>query len=189
MEEQHLRVFVACGTGPRFGRLLHAVERLAHEPHVELFVQRGEAATDYAHLPGAPSVSREEFARRLAWADVVICHAGAGTLHEAVCAGHRPLVLARLARHGEIVNDHQQELVRALEARGAARALHASNTGAAELPALSSTRIGAARAPTRVAADLSRAVAAQLVEPTHRGAGGTRRWRRLLRAAALFGRV
>jgi UDP-N-acetylglucosamine transferase subunit ALG13 len=185
MEEQRLRVFVACGTGPRFARLLQAVEPLAQRPDVELFVQRGEAATDYAHLPGAASVSREEFARRLAWADVVICHAGAGTLHEAVCAGHRPLVLARLARHAEIVNDHQRELVRALEARGAARALPESGQGIVELPTLTSTRIGPARAPTSLAADLSRAVAAQLVDRTQVGAG---RWRRLLRAAALFAR-
>lgn len=120
MAGERFRVFVACGTGPRFTRLLDAVQPLLSLADVELFVQRGEAAADDLRLPGAPAISRAAFAERLAWADVVICHAGAGTLQQTASAGHLPWVMPRRVSHSEHVNDHQLELVRALSARGLA---------------------------------------------------------------------
>lgn len=116
MEGKHLRIFVACGTGTPFVRLLGAVRALSAE-NCTLFVQRGPNAEAYADLPGAALVSREQYAERLTWADVVICHAGAGTLLEAFCAGHHPIAAARLRRFGEMVNDHQLELVEELSLR------------------------------------------------------------------------
>jgi UDP-N-acetylglucosamine transferase subunit ALG13 len=40
----------------------------------------------------------------------VVCHAGDGSILAAVRAGHVPVVLPRLARYGEAVDDHQLEL-------------------------------------------------------------------------------
>jgi hypothetical protein len=51
-------------------------------------------------------------------ADVVICHAGAGSILCAFRAGHTPVVVPRLARYSETVDDHQLELTRALAAEG-----------------------------------------------------------------------
>lgn len=107
---EHLPVFVATGTGPAFPRLLEAVRALVTETSVELFVQRGSAGSAFADLPGEDFISREEFAKRLHWADVVICHAGAGTVYEAYLAGHVPILVPRLSQFGEIVNEHQLEL-------------------------------------------------------------------------------
>lgn len=103
-----------------FPRLLHAVASLAGEPRFELFVQRGSSGPQFAHLPGEDFISREVFEEHLAWADLVICHGGAGALYEAHLAGHIPIVLPRLARFGESVNDHQLELVSKLSATGKA---------------------------------------------------------------------
>jgi UDP-N-acetylglucosamine transferase subunit ALG13 len=114
--------------------LLSAADELAKTSDVELFVQRGAEAADFAHLPGAALMSREDFAGRVAWADVVICHGGAGTLHETLCAGHIPLVMARLARFAEHVNDHQIELVQALEERGRLLSFSTSQELRARLP-------------------------------------------------------
>lgn len=111
---QHLRLFVATGTGLPFPRLLKAIEPLAREAEVELFGQRGAAGPSFAHLPGEDFISREDFEARLGWADVVVCHGGAGTLYEAHLAGHLPIVVPRLSRFGEHVNDHQLELAHAL---------------------------------------------------------------------------
>jgi len=111
---EQLRVFVATGTSKAFPRLLEAVRSLANEPQVELFVQRGMAGPSFSELPGEDFIAREEFAERLVWADVVVCHGGAGALYEAHVAGHRPIVVPRLARFGEHVNDHQIELATTL---------------------------------------------------------------------------
>lgn len=105
-----LRVFVATGTGLPFYRLLEALRPLAKEPNVELFVQRGAAGPSFVDLPGEELISREAFAERLAWADIVISHAGAGTIYEAYSMGHIPVLVPRLSRFGEHVNDHQLEL-------------------------------------------------------------------------------
>jgi UDP-N-acetylglucosamine transferase subunit ALG13 len=112
---QPLRVFVATGTGPSFERLLAAIRPIVGDPAYELFVQRGAGGPLFPELPGADFISRPEFAQRLLWADVVIAHGGAGTVYEAYLAGHTPIIVPRLARHSEVVNDHQLELAVALE--------------------------------------------------------------------------
>ena len=52
-------------------------------------------------------------------ADLVITHAGVGSILCARRAGHVPIVVPRQSRYGEHVDDHQVELVRALEERDA----------------------------------------------------------------------
>ena len=51
-------------------------------------------------------------------ADVVVTHAGVGSVLCARQAGHVPVVVPRLHRYGEHVDDHQLELVAALGADG-----------------------------------------------------------------------
>lgn len=162
MAGQHLRLFVACGTGAPFHRLLHAAASLVTREGVELFVQRGAESDRFAHLPGAPLISRDEFASKLSWANVVVCHGGAGTLYEAHRAGHVPVAMPRLLRFGEHVNDHQEELVDALARRQLAFSLQAED----ELPRL--IQLSAERKTSRAHSSsdlpLVRAVAAAVLD-------------------------
>jgi UDP-N-acetylglucosamine transferase subunit ALG13 len=64
-------------------------------------------------------------------ADTVIAHAGAGTILVARNMGHVPVVMPRLKRFGETVDDHQVELAIALEQAGQVTAVW----DAASLPA------------------------------------------------------
>lgn len=43
-------------------------------------------------------------------ASAVVCHAGVGTIMTAMSAGKTPLVIPRLARFGEAVDDHQLQI-------------------------------------------------------------------------------
>jgi UDP-N-acetylglucosamine transferase subunit ALG13 len=98
-------IFVTTGTSPcPFQRLVDAASRLAE--HDEVVVQHGTAkpppgvnAFDYAAEAVIAQYVRE--------ADVVVCHAGAGSTALALTLGHRPLVLARRADLGENIDDHQ----------------------------------------------------------------------------------
>lgn len=56
------------------------------------------------------------FVRYVAEAEVLVLHAGAGSILHAVNAGKCPIVMPRLARFGEHVNDHQLEFASALHA-------------------------------------------------------------------------
>lgn len=51
-------------------------------------------------------------------ADVVVTHAGVGALLLALRTGHCPVVIPRLAEHGEHIDDHQLDLARSLAERG-----------------------------------------------------------------------
>jgi UDP-N-acetylglucosamine transferase subunit ALG13 len=161
-----------------FARLLRAIAPLASESRLELFVQRGPGTEEFAYLPGAAMILREQFAERLTWADVVVCHGGAGTLYEAHRAGHRPLVMPRLARFGEHVNDHQDELVVALAKRGLAVRLHGPELLAAVRSA--THRSAAPVSGAGSAMQLAKAVEEQLL-----GMAGPSPRTKLRRAAAL----
>jgi UDP-N-acetylglucosamine transferase subunit ALG13 len=50
-------------------------------------------------------------------ADVVVSHAGVGSIMCALRAGHVPIVFPRLKRYAETVDDHQEELAEALDQR------------------------------------------------------------------------
>lgn len=56
----------------------------------------------------------EEFIRHVHDADLLIMHAGAGSIMHAVEAGKIPVVMPRRAAFGEHVNDHQVEFAHAL---------------------------------------------------------------------------
>lgn len=102
------------GTKGPFDRLVSALADYARlHPDVRIWVQHGEGALP-AGLEGEALVERERVLTRMAEADAVVCHAGSGTLRDAMALGHRPVVVPRRAHLGEHVNDHQLELVEAL---------------------------------------------------------------------------
>lgn len=114
-------IFASVGTHhDRFPRLLGALERLGGGPE-PLVVQYGHnsppagAHMAKAFMPFGEMIEHIEAAR------VVIVHAGVGSVLLASRAGHTPVVVPRLRRLGEHVDDHQAELGRALE--GGTRAL------------------------------------------------------------------
>jgi UDP-N-acetylglucosamine transferase subunit ALG13 len=50
----------------------------------------------------------------------VVCHAGIGSVAVALAHGRRPIIVPRLHRFGEAVDDHQVFFARRLEAAGLA---------------------------------------------------------------------
>ena len=118
MGRQHLRVFVATGT-TSFPRLTEFFLQKPIPEGMTFFFQHAQDEIS-SQLNGASRLVRAEFQERLAWADKVIIHAGAGTIYDAIAAGHQPLLVPRLLCHREVVNDHQLELAHALENMGSA---------------------------------------------------------------------
>jgi UDP-N-acetylglucosamine transferase subunit ALG13 len=63
-----------------------------------------------------PFLTRDDFMRRILDAELVIVHAGAGTMLQAIRAAKVPVAMPRLSRFGEHVDDHQTELAAFLAA-------------------------------------------------------------------------
>lgn len=116
--------FVTVGNARQpFPRLLEAAAAVADALPGLVLVQRGHTAFQASGMEVVDFLPMERFARLVAEADVLIMHAGAGSVIQAVRAGRVPIVMARRAALGEHVNDHQVEFVRALEATGKVRAV------------------------------------------------------------------
>jgi len=128
-----LNIVVVTGTGLPFQRLVNSVENCAKQSLTWSFwVQHGEAALP-AGMAGVPYLPRAELLERVRAADAVISHAGVGAVLDAVQAGRRPLVMPRLKRHGEHVNDHQLQLATALARDGLVRVVESAEEVAAAL--------------------------------------------------------
>ena len=115
-------IFVTVGNATQgFRRLLDAVDRLAGAGAFdgeEVFIQSGNNQ-DFRPLncKTEPFLAMRDFVLKIEQADVVVCHAGAGTLLQVFQAGKIPVVVPRKA-YREHVDDHQLELTEALAAEG-----------------------------------------------------------------------
>jgi UDP-N-acetylglucosamine transferase subunit ALG13 len=103
-----------------FDRLSHWLEPwLAHHPQVRCLVQEG-----YTRPPAGTEavgiVSREELLDLMRSATVVVGQGGPGTILDAAVCGRLPIVVPRLARHDEVVDDHQVAFCRRMSQDGRA---------------------------------------------------------------------
>lgn len=100
-----------------FDRLLHALDDLPGGEEVVVQTRapgiRPAGARIVAELP------YEELAEEIRRARAVVCHAGVGSVLTVLANGKRPIVVPRLARFGEAVDDHQLPFARRLAETGA----------------------------------------------------------------------
>jgi UDP-N-acetylglucosamine transferase subunit ALG13 len=110
-------IFVSVGTHEApFDRLLQAVEEL--RPDEQIVVQHGPSGVRVPGAVEAEYLPFEEVVDYIREARAVVMHAGVGSVMIALANGKRPIVMPRLHRFGEHVDDHQLELARRLEANG-----------------------------------------------------------------------
>ncbi len=113
-------IFLTVGTQFPFDRLIKTVdqafdERLINE---EIFAQIGETSYKPLNFESVVSLEKNLFDKRLREASSVISHAGMGTITMAL-KHHKPLlVMPRLKRYREHVNDHQVATARKFEELG-----------------------------------------------------------------------
>lgn len=112
-------IFATVGTHHQpFERFVRIALAVAGE--AELILQHGHTA----RVSSGPNVrwhqwlAPEEVAALTRDAELVITHAGVASIVDAVRAGHRPIVVPRRHHLGEHVDDHQLQIVAALEEIG-----------------------------------------------------------------------
>lgn len=177
-----MRVFVTVGNAAvGFDRLLLLVEKALSSPGVggvSGVCQYGASTLRPPMLRCVAMLSRGEFETELQTADAVVTHAGVGSLSSAIRLGHRPIVVPRRGNLGEVVNDHQLEIARVLEARQMITVVE-------DDVAMRSALLAARRAVTHEVVGTSEALAA--IKPCFgpRYATGLARGRLLLRLLAL----
>ncbi|HUP75161.1 MAG TPA: glycosyltransferase [Acidimicrobiales bacterium] len=147
------RAVVALGTlGPKypFRRLLERLvpllgpagdlERMQGSA-IETVWQTGFTNVDGLGIEARPMIEAAELDCLLRGADLVVSHAGVGSALGALQAERCPVLVARLRSFGENVDDHQQEIARALSERGVALSRTVAELSIADLLQAADTRV------------------------------------------------
>jgi len=111
-------IFVTVGLEKfSFSRLIRAVDSLARRDILkeEVFMQIGSGDYVPQHCSWKEKMSFALFIRRLESCRIVISHAGVGTILLSIQNNKIPIVIPRLKRFKEAVDDHQLDLVRELD--------------------------------------------------------------------------
>ena len=110
-------VLVTTGTNEQsFDRLVQA----AHGLTGELVVQYGSSSiTSGPHGQWIDFMPFDDLRAAMLEADIVVCHAGVGSVMLAIRCGKRPIVMPRRVALGEAVDDHQVPFARRLANVGA----------------------------------------------------------------------
>ncbi|MCK9418611.1 MAG: multidrug MFS transporter [Nitrospirae bacterium] len=114
-----MTTFVSVGNATQpFDRLIEAVLRIASRLPQPVIVQHGNTLLQCTGCISRPFMEMTEFSQHVEKAELLILHAGAGSVIQAIQAGKVPVVMPRRAKYGEHVDDHQLEFARALAEMG-----------------------------------------------------------------------
>lgn len=116
-------IFITLGTQKfPFTRLLKQVDNLIEQHLINDTVICQTGFTDYysKNMMCKKFIEREEFQTYLEMCDLVICHAGAGTITSALKKGKKTIIVPRLSQYGEHIDDHQLELSKAFSEKNLA---------------------------------------------------------------------
>lgn len=114
-------IFITLGTQAcDFTRCMKMVEELIREVGIKdkIVAQTGYTSYKPEGVECFDFVSEDKYQQFMTEADVVISHAGTGALFSSIKKGKKVIAVARLAKYGEMVNDHQTEIVRKLANEG-----------------------------------------------------------------------
>jgi UDP-N-acetylglucosamine transferase subunit ALG13 len=112
-------IFMTLGTHDQpFHRAIELVAPLDQED--ELIIQHGSTPPrpDLVTAEWVPYLESRDLLDNIRRADIVISHAGVGSMVTAIRNARKPIVLPRLSRFGEHVDDHQMQLANRFAQRG-----------------------------------------------------------------------
>ncbi len=113
-------IFLTVGTQFPFDRLVKSVDEVISQNGFEdeIFAQIGDSLYRPHNFEAVSSLEKHLFDKRMRQASSIISHAGMGTITMALEINKPLLVMPRLKRYGEVVNDHQVAIARRFELLG-----------------------------------------------------------------------
>lgn len=158
-------IFVTIGSMFPFDRLIRAMDawaaaqaETAAGPAAPLLAQIGDGGYEPRHMAWVRSLDRDAYARTVAEADLLVAHAGMGTVITAGEHGKPIVLLPRRGAQGEHNNDHQVDTARWLRTRPG---IHVADTEG-DLAARIAEARAAGAADTRLATTAPQAFLARI---------------------------
>ncbi|MFH1119559.1 MAG: glycosyltransferase [Bacteroidota bacterium] len=123
-----MKVFVVVGTQEPFDRMLKAVDEWAEKNRQEsVFAQISRASYIPIHFESTGFISPELFDQKFQEADLIVSHAGMGTIISALQHAKPIIVMPRLAQFHEHRNDHQLATARSFGKLGFVRDVYSES--------------------------------------------------------------
>lgn len=112
-------IYVTLGTMfMDFPRLIRKMDEMAGRTGERVVIQLGLSKILPKHAEYFDFKPHEEILEIQREARVIVCHAGIGAVRDALSAARPMIVVPRLKRFGEHMNDHQLDLAEAVAHRG-----------------------------------------------------------------------
>ena len=112
-------ILVTLGTQKfEMNRLVKAADRLAELLGEEVFVQCGHSTYQPEKCNYSAFVDTAQFAEMIQNCSVLITHSGVGTIMTGIQAKRPIIVVPRLKKYHEHVDDHQLQIAEAFEGKG-----------------------------------------------------------------------
>ena len=135
--ECYYKTFISVGNAKQhYFRLLNAVHTKLSLLPKPILIQCGYTPFISHECDVIDFIQMDNFIRYVDHADIIITHAGAGSVLHAVKAGKRPILMPRRAKFHEHVNNHQVDFAQALHDSG--KALMVENEEELELAIIQS---------------------------------------------------
>nr|WP_242828841.1 PssE/Cps14G family polysaccharide biosynthesis glycosyltransferase [[Eubacterium] cellulosolvens] len=99
----------------QMNRLVQAVDRLAEQKNESFYIQTGNSNYRPKHCEYMKFLNSEEFQRKITECSVLITHGGVGSIVSGLHAEKPVIVVPRLAKYREHVDDHQRDIAEAFE--------------------------------------------------------------------------
>ena len=104
--------FVTVGTAPQpFQRLIKVLAELPDGIRQKIIFQGVDKNDTTFPFPHKTFMSTDEYDKVMKDAELVVCHAGIGTVRDCYELGKKTIVVPRQSKYGEHFNNHQLELV------------------------------------------------------------------------------
>lgn len=112
-------ILVTLGTQKfEMNRLVKAADLLAQTAEEEVFVQCGNSTYQPKYCKYSAFVDSAEFAEMIQNCSVLITHSGVGIIMTGIQAKRPIIVVPRLKKYNEHVDDHQLQIAEAFEEKG-----------------------------------------------------------------------
>lgn len=114
-------IFVTVGSrNYPFDRLFMKLDELYEKGLLtdELFAQTGTSTYIPKHYMYKDFISQKEFLDKVKNADIIVTHGGSGSIMKALNEKKKIIAVARLAKYGEHINDHQIQNLNAFGSNG-----------------------------------------------------------------------
>ncbi len=113
-------IFVAVGTQKfQFNRLLREIDTLIEANHIKdtIFAQIGNSDYTPENYSYNAMMSKKDFDEKIAACDLLITHSGVGTIVTGLRLAKPVIVVPRLKRYAEHIDDHQVQIADAFSER------------------------------------------------------------------------